>query len=80
MIRLYIIGLFILIIAIVANYIIGKLGIMSWYDFLNYLNNKENSGIQQVRPLNYLWLFIGYPLILALGYVLGEKVYELIFC
>ncbi|MBT8395265.1 MAG: hypothetical protein KJN66_10505 [Bacteroidia bacterium] len=79
MIRLYCIGLFILIIAIIANSVVVKIGILSWYDFLNYLSDKEASDIEQVKLIDYLWLFIGYPFVLGLGYIAGKKVYELIF-
>ena len=33
MIRLYLIGLCILLIAIVANLVVGKFGLSTWYDF-----------------------------------------------
>lgn len=79
MIRLYIIGLSILIIAILANYLIGKLGVLSWYDFLNYLSDKEASKFNKVNFIDYLWLFVGYPLVLGLGYLAGQKFNELIF-
>lgn len=79
MVRLYIIGFSILIIAILANSFISKLGVLSWYDFLNYLIDKESSEIEKIKAIDYLWLFVGYPLVLGLGYLLGEKIYELIF-
>ena len=79
MVRLYIIGLSILAIAVLANFLIGKFGILSWYDFLNYLSNKESTVIKQIRLIDYIWLFVGYPLILGFGYLMGEKFYELIF-
>ena len=34
MVRLYIIGVSILLVAIICNIIVSKLGIVSWYDFL----------------------------------------------
>ena len=79
MVRLYIIGLSILAIAVLANFLIGKFGILSWYDFLNYLSNKESTVIKQIRLIDYIWLFVVYPLILGFGYLMGEKFYELIF-
>tara|TARA_E500000331_G_scaffold353018_1_gene402850 strand:- start:1678 stop:1839 length:162 start_codon:yes stop_codon:yes gene_type:complete len=33
MLRLYIIGVCVLFIAIIANVIIGKIGLSTWYDF-----------------------------------------------
>ena len=79
MIRLYCIGISILIVAILANFIIGKIGLVSWNVFLNYLGYKESFVIKQIRIIDYIWLFIGYPLILGLGYLEGAKLYKLIF-
>ncbi|PIE49020.1 MAG: hypothetical protein CSA39_04830 [Flavobacteriales bacterium] len=76
MFKLYIIGIVILIVAIVANSIIGKLGLLSWYDFIARISNKGIVALSTVRLTDYLWLFFGYPLILGLGYVLGEKLYN----
>ncbi|WP_178987761.1 DUF7672 family protein [Winogradskyella schleiferi] len=77
MIRLYIIGLAILIIAILANGIIGKLGLKSWYGFIELLSKDGSSAFSKLNILDYLWLFIAYPLTLGFGYWLGEKVSNL---
>ena len=79
MIRLYIIGLAILIIAILANGIILKLGLKSWYDFINLLTNDGSDAFKQISILEYLWLFVGYPLILGFGYWIGDKIYHVVF-
>ena len=79
MIKLYCIGLCILIIAIAANALIGKLGVMSWYDLLNGLGEKGMPIFKSLSIFDYLWLFIIYPLVLGAGYKMGEKLYELIF-
>lgn len=78
-IRLYFIGIAILITAIIANVIIARIGLTSWYDFLNYIFDKSSSDIKNIGVLDYLWLFLGYPLVLGLGYLLGDKLYGLIF-
>ena len=78
MIRLYIIGIAILIIAILANGIILKLGIKSWYDFIALLNHEGSSAFRQLSILDYLWLFIGYPLVLGCGYWIGDSIHKLI--
>ena len=78
MVRLYIIGLLILIIAIIANVIVGKLGLSTWYDFGPEFFSKGFPIIQEVGFVNSLWLFIIYPLVLSLGYVIGDKLYSLI--
>lgn len=79
MIKLYFIGLGILVIAILANGIIGKIGIKSWYDFINLLVEYKTGAFSRIGILDYIWLFVGYPFILALGYLAGLKLYNLIF-
>jgi hypothetical protein len=78
MIRLYIIGIAILIIAILANGIVLKIGIKSWYDFIGLLNKEASTVFSQLSILDYLWLFIGYPLILGCGYWIGDSIHKLI--
>ncbi|MBT8324241.1 MAG: hypothetical protein HKP45_04135 [Winogradskyella sp.] len=79
MLRLYIIGIAILVIAIIANALIIKLGIKSWYDFLQLLGSDGLSTLNRMTALDHLWLFIGYPFVLGLGYYLGDKLYALLF-
>lgn len=79
MLRLYIIGIAILIIAILANGIIIKLGLKSWYDFIELLSKNGISAFTSLAFIDFIWLFIGYPLILGLGYWVGDKVYSFIF-
>ncbi|WP_179022492.1 DUF7672 family protein [Winogradskyella forsetii] len=78
MIRLYIIGLAILIIAILANAIIAKIGLKSWYGFIELLSKEGSSAFSKLNIFDYLWLFIAYPFILGIGYWLGEKISNLI--
>ena len=73
MIRLYIIGLAILSIAILANGIVVKLGIKSWYDFISLLTDNGLSAFSKLSVIDYFWLFIGYPLLLGFGYWIGDK-------
>ncbi|MDY7395400.1 hypothetical protein UMM65_09120 [Aureibaculum sp. 2210JD6-5] len=79
MLKIYIIGICILIIAILANAIIVKVGLKSWYDFIELLSQSGTEAFNKLSILDYLWLFIGYPLILGLGYLIGLKIYNLIF-
>ena len=79
MIKLYVIGLSILIIAIIANAIVVKIGLTSWYDFIKLLSEFGPNAFRKIGLFDYLWLFIGYPFILSLGYVLGNKLHSLIF-
>ena len=76
MLRIYIIGVCILMIAIIANVIIGKVGLSTWYDFgPQFL--KEVLVVKEVGLLSALWLFLFYPLVLAFGYILGDFIYKL---
>tara|TARA_R110002096_G_scaffold118987_4_gene257635 strand:+ start:314 stop:619 length:306 start_codon:yes stop_codon:yes gene_type:complete len=79
MVKIYIIGLCILIIAIIANAIVVRLGIASWYGFINLLNEEGIKTFRIISIIDYLWLFLGYPLVLGFGYVVGIRLYNLIF-
>ena len=78
MIKVYIIGLCVLVIAIVVNVIVGKLGISTWYDFGTIFYQKGFEAMKEVGFISCLWLFVFYPLFLGLGYVIGLKIYELL--
>jgi len=73
MLRLYVIGVFILLIAIICNVLVSKLGIASWYDFLNIFAKNESNNY---NFFDYTWLFIIYPLCLGLGYYIGDLVFN----
>jgi len=77
MIRLYLIGLCILLIAIVANLVVGKFGLSTWYDFGPEFFKRGFPVMKEVGLLNCLWLFVFYPLVLSAGYILGNKIYYL---
>lgn len=79
MLKLYIIGLVILIIAILANGIALKLDIKTWYDFFNLIKIEGTKAFNHLTIIDYLWLFIGYPFILGLGYLAGDKLHYFIF-
>jgi len=79
MLKLYIIGLAILITAILANFAASKLGLLSWYDFLNLISDMGRQGIKKVRFVDYVWLLLLYPLALGLGYWFGIKLFQAIF-
>ena len=77
MIRLYLIGLCILLIAIVANLVVGKFGLSTWYDFGPEFFKRGFPVMKEVGLLNCLWLFVFYPFVLSTGYILGDKIYYL---
>lgn len=78
MLRIYIIGLAVLLIAIIANGIIVKIGIKSWYDFIELLTSQGMEALKKASFIDYIWLFIGYPLVLGFGYWIGDRVHHLI--
>ena len=78
MIRIYFIGLFILITAIVANILAVKLQLKSWYDLLNGLANSK-SYWELITFKDSLWLFLAYPLVLGLGVVFANFIYLKLF-
>ena len=77
MLRIYIIGICILLIAIISNVIANKLAISTWYDFGPLFFKKGFIVIKKVGLINCLWLFVIYPLILSLGYLIGDRLYKL---
>ncbi len=77
MLRIYIIGICILLIAIIANIIVGRLGISTWYDFGPQFFKRGFIVLKEVGFSSSVWLFILYPLVLALGYIVGDKIYNL---
>lgn len=79
MIRLYCIGLSILMVAIIANGIAGKIGLKSWYDLFELLNKYGFEAFSKLKVLDWIWLFLVYPLILGFSYLIGEKIYNIIY-
>ena len=77
MLRIYIIGICVLLIAIITNIIVGRLGISTWYDFGPQFFKRGFIVMKEVGLFSSVWLFILYPLVLALGYVVGDKIYSL---
>ena len=77
MLRIYIIGVCILMIAIIVNVIVGKVGLSTWYDFGPQFFKRGFVVVKEVGLLSALWLFLFYPLVLAFGYILGDFIYKL---
>lgn len=78
MLKLYIIGILILFIAVIANVIAGLLHVMSWYDAIVSLQQNGWNAFKQWRWMDYLWLFVLYPVILGAAAVAGNRLYELL--
>ena len=77
MLRIYIIGVCILLIAIIANMIVGKIGLSTWYDFGPQFFKSGFVVIKEVGLFSTIWLFFLYPIVLALGYIIVERIYNL---
>jgi hypothetical protein len=78
MLKLYILGICILLIAIIANILAGVLGLMSWYDALLSLQKNGAAAFRQWRFIDYIWLFFLYPMLLGGAAFIGNRLYELL--
>tara|TARA_Y100001933_G_C18971753_1_gene552866 strand:+ start:823 stop:1092 length:270 start_codon:yes stop_codon:yes gene_type:complete len=80
MLKLYIIGLSILFIAIIANTLAGYLNLNTWYGFANeIIQSNFIIAINKQNIEDLIWLFIIYPIVLSSGYLIGSKINVLIF-
>tara|TARA_B100001250_G_C19302419_1_gene572518 strand:+ start:137 stop:382 length:246 start_codon:yes stop_codon:yes gene_type:complete len=81
MIKLYIIGLSILFIAILANTLANYINLNTWYNFAQEAIQKESilTALQNQKIEDIIWLFIAYPIILGCGYLIGEKINSILF-
>ena len=81
MIKLYIIGLSILFIAILANTLANYINLNTWYNFAQEAIQKESvlTALQNQKIEDIIWLFIAYPIILGYGYLIGEKIHSILF-
>ena len=78
MIRLYFIGFFILMGAIVSNSLAAKIQCKTWYDFLQGMLETITFW-NQVKFKDIIWLFFIYPLLLGLSAYSGNLLYQKIF-
>ena len=74
MIKYYFIGVIILISAIIANIIAAKIGLKTWYDFLNSINNGAS-----LSTFDYIWLCALYPFTLGLSVKFGLILWDKLF-
>jgi len=77
--KLYIIGISILIVAIIANIIATKIGLESWYGLIELLQSKGINSLSKLTIWDYLWLIILYPFTLSLGYYIGQYINDYFF-
>jgi hypothetical protein len=67
MIKIYILGIVILVLAVLFNGLAAKLNLVSWYDFLNRAIASGSKVWQTLRLVDMLWLFFVYPMLLGLA-------------
>jgi hypothetical protein len=77
--RVYFMGISILVIAIIANPLASRIGLLTWYDFGSSFFNNPIQTFFDTKWSSLLWLFIFYPIILGIGAFLGKKCFEIIF-
>ena len=77
--KLYIIGVAILLTAIVANSIAGYINLNSWYNFSNLIIEKGSflKALKEQSLISILWLFFIYPLTLGIGCLIAEKLFNI---
>ena len=75
MIRLFCVGVSILIWAILANGFAQSIGLKTWYDFIEILIQKRQT-LSAISLLDWLWLMLIYPLVLGASAWAGEWIYK----
>lgn len=75
MLKIYFIGIIILISAIVYNGLSNKLGILGWYDCIQQFMEKGRHAFAFIRLIDYCWLLFLYPFLLGCAYKLGDYLY-----
>jgi len=78
MLKLYLVGLMVLLVAILANIISAAVGLTSWYDFLRLLNSGGSKGLRKISIADWGWLLLLYPFLLGLATKLGEYLFLLL--
>ena len=80
MTKLYFIGVIILITAIFSNTIAGFINCNTWYNFSNLIIEKGSfiEALKAQSMKDIFWLFFIYPLSLGLGYLISEKLFNII--
>lgn len=72
--KIFLIGTFVLVAALVVNILVGILGISTWYDFIiNVEQNGFFSAIEKEVLPSIVFLIFIYPLILGVVAVWSQK-------
>ena len=79
-IKILITGYCILITAILANILASFLNLLTWYDlYVSIIKTNFIISLNSLSIMDTLWLFFIYPLLLSIGYIIGEYIYILLF-
>lgn len=78
MLRLYITGLLVLLVALAANALAYAIGAKTWYDFIGLLQQHGWQSFSKLSWKDILWLFLLYPLLLGAGCMAGLWCYRII--
>lgn len=79
MLKIYFIGLVILLAAILFNGVVNKWGITGWYDFINQLLIQGIRIFQKLTIMDYIWLFLLYPILLGVAASFGDFLFDWVF-
>ena len=70
-IKFYLIGIIILLVAILANFMAAQIGLKTWYAFLEGITNGQGLSLK-----DGLWLFVFYPLVLGVSAHFGHMLWN----
>jgi len=79
MLKIFLSGWMVLLVAIFLNVLVQRFHIMGWYEFLNKLQSIGKVTFSGMTVVDYLWLFLVYPLCLGYAALMGDRLYALIF-
>jgi hypothetical protein len=66
--KIYLAGLVVLIVAVVLNLLANALGMATWYSFLNQVSQRGFLlALQSLKAIEILFLILLYPLLLGLA-------------
>ncbi|MGM0439157.1 MAG: DUF7672 family protein [Patescibacteria group bacterium] len=67
LLKIFLIGVWVLILALVANFLAMRFGINTWYGFVNNISDYNLvTAITHQTSLDIIFLFLIYPLILGI--------------
>ena len=76
MLKIYFLGLIVLMVAIILNGLVSKWGITGWYDFISQLLLQGKQVFRRLTIIDYTWLFLMYPFLLGVAGKLGDFLFD----